>query len=109
MALLDVTGGALLTRLYRNGGVGPVALGLLGFLAYRAYQKRERLTDMFGGALGGIGKLPAMMLARADLSPPKRARKTRPRRKPASKSATARPRRRAVTRKASSSHDATVH
>jgi hypothetical protein len=105
MALLDVTGGAMLSRLYRRGGITPLALGLLGFLGYRAYQKRERVADMFGGAMGGLGKIPAMLLARTDTQPPKRTRKTRSRRK----ASASRPRRRAVGKSNSSSSHTTVH
>jgi hypothetical protein len=105
MALLDVTGGAMLTRLYRSGGLTPVALGLLGFLAYRGYQKRERVADMFGGAIGGLSKIPAMLLVRTDTQPPKRTRKTRSRRK----TSASRPRRRAASKTNSSSSHATVH
>src|SRR6185436_17970567 len=100
---------ALLSRLYRSGGVTPLALGLLGFLGYRAYQKRERLADMFGGAMVGIGKIPAMLLARTDMVPPKRTRKTRVRRKIAKASPSSRPRRKAVSRANSAGSHATVH
>jgi hypothetical protein len=106
MALLDVTGGALLSRLYRSGGVTPLALGLLGFLGYRAYQKRERLADMFGGAMGGIGKIPAMLLARTDTKP-KPARKTRSRRKVSASNGRAR--RRISAKKSAHGTPATVH
>ena len=109
MALLDVTGGALLSRLYRSGGVTPLALGLLGFLGYRAYQKRERLADMFGGAMGGISKIPAMLLlARSDSeTKPKRARKTRSRRKVSASNGRAR--RRISAKKPAHGAPATVH
>ena len=62
MSILDMTGGAILTRMYRRGGASPLAFGLLALLGYRAYQNRARLTDMLGGAVGGIGRVPAMIL-----------------------------------------------
>jgi hypothetical protein len=73
MSILDVTGGAMLSRMYRRGGITPLALGLLGFLGYRAYQNRARMADMLGGALGGIGKIPAMVLPMVRLQREKKA------------------------------------
>jgi hypothetical protein len=111
MALLDVTGGALLTRLYRSGGLSPLALGLMGVLAWRAYQKKDRLADMFGGAMGGISKIPAMLLARTDTQE-KPARKTRSRRRTPAKSASGRKRRTTQARSsraAQANGAATVH
>ena len=107
MALLDVTGGALLTRLYRSGGLSPLALGLMGVLAYRAYQNKDRLADMFGGAMGGISKIPALLLARTDVKE-KPARKTRSRRRVAAKSGAKR-RTAARSRASQANGAATVH
>ena len=62
MSMLDIAGGATLSKVYRHTGLSPLAIALLGWLAYRAYQKRDRIADMLGGAMAGLGKLPAMAL-----------------------------------------------
>jgi hypothetical protein len=78
MSMLDIAGGAALSGVVRRGGLSPLALGLLAWLAYRAYRKRDRMADMLGGAMAGMGKLPAMALP---LLTPKLTRKSRPVRK----------------------------
>jgi hypothetical protein len=82
MSMIDIAGGATLPKLYRYTGFWPLTAGLALLLAYRVYQKRSRLADMVGGAMAGVGKLPAMALpllqpAMTKKSPPKR--RARPR------------------------------
>ena len=62
MSLIDIAGGATLPKLYRYTGFWPLTAALAALLAYRAYQKRSRIGDMLGGAMAGVGKLPAMAL-----------------------------------------------
>ena len=55
MGMFDVLGGG--TR--RGGGVSPIALAVIGALAYRALKGKGRLADAgtggLGGVLGGLG------------------------------------------------------
>ena len=85
MSMIDIAGGATLPKLYRYTGFWPLTAALVGLLAYRVYQKRSRLADMVGGAMAGVGKLPAMALpllrpAIAKKSPKRRARRRTARR-----------------------------
>lgn len=36
-----------------NGGMSPAAIALLGMLAMKGFQNRDKLSEMLGGALGG--------------------------------------------------------
>jgi hypothetical protein len=100
MSMIDIAGGATLTKLYRHTGIWPLTIGLLGFLAYRAYQKRSRVADMLGGAMAGVGKLPAMALP---LMRPALMKKSRPVRKKRARRRSA-PRRMRAPSRANSSH-----
>ena len=82
MSMIDIAGGATLPKLYRYTGIWPLTAALAALLAYRAYQKRSRIADMVGGAMAGVGKLPAMALpllrpSLAKRSPPATKRRAR--------------------------------
>jgi uncharacterized protein YidB (DUF937 family) len=65
MGMFDVLGGGR-----RSGGMSPIALAVLGTLAYKALKSKGGLGGVFGSAKGAGAEPTANPDARAGMSPP---------------------------------------